>query len=222
MSDFVDSVLRTVDDGIAPQDPRLITIGCVMTNQSRKDWGAWAMVCKALVDRFPNIHFWAHIDTPIRHWNIHSLIADYDLDKYVEVTTPPMDDHTLAAHYRACDLTILPSLGEGWGYTWLESFACGVPCLHVDYAGAASAMKTCGLDRWLIPIDDAQPYRMDTQYNCLRPVIDIGTWVACIVHDLDGQRGSVDSVSQQVAHLSWMKLAHPWRKWLREGLGNGQ
>ena len=232
MDNFVDKMLETTDRALdqqrderdaqvasdlesPPPSPALLTVGIVMTNQARKDWGLAAAICAGLVTRLPNIRFWWHLDTQLRHWSIPALLADYDLDSSVEVTTPPMDDHTLAARYRTCNLTLLPSLGEGYGYPIFESFACGVPCLHGNYGGGASLMESCGLEYYLV-----QPttFRMDTQQNCVRPVYDAGDWIDHALEILQ-PKGGVDPVSQQVAHLSWMKLAHPWRKWLRDGLG---
>lgn len=209
----------TAEEIELPKDPRLITVGCIMTNQARKDWGLAAAICRGLVDRLPNIRFWWHVDTPIRHWSLPALIADYQLDAHVEMTHPPMDDAEMARRYRTCDLTILPSLGEGFGYPAFESFACGVPCLHGDYAGGASLMSSCGLGDYLI---EPAMERLDTQHNCVRPVFAPEDWVRRAVELLqadDGLRLAVE-LPTHVQHLNWPKLAVPWRRWLREGLGD--
>lgn len=197
-------------------DDRLVMIGTVMANQARKDWGLWAAICHSLVEHLPNVHCWAHVDTPIRYWSLPALIADYNLTAHVEVTMPPMPDGEMANRYRTCDLTILPSLGEGFGYPIFESVACGVPCLHGDYSGGASLMSACGLSAYLVEVATE---RLDTQHNCVRPVFAVDDWVLKVMDVLHPKSGH-SPVSQQVAHLSWMKLAHPWRRWLREGLGN--
>jgi glycosyltransferase involved in cell wall biosynthesis len=197
-------------------DDRLITIGCVMTNQARKDWGLAAGICHALRNSLPNVRFWWHVDVPMRHWSIPALLADYRLEAHVEVTTPPLADVEMANRYRTCDLTILPSLGEGFGYPIFESFACGVPCIHGNYAGGASLMNTCGLTDYLV---EASMERLDTQHNCIRPVFAVDDWVTQVM-DVLHPKGGVNPISQQVEPFSWLKLVYPWRRWLREGLGD--
>jgi len=192
-------------------------IGVVMTNQTRKDWGLAATVCAALTERLKGaVRFWWHCDTDMRHWNLHALISDFQLGEYVELTSPPCDDKWMVEQYRKCDLTFLPSTGEGWGFPIFESLACGVPCVHGDYAGGASAMSAFGLSHLLV-----EPYawRLEGVHNCVRPVYQPEDFVEKIMellesgHPLRGEllRGAVE-------HLSSMKLGHCWKRWMREGL----
>lgn len=190
-------------------------IGIVATNQARKDWGAAVTICAALAERLKgDVRFWFHLDMPIRTWNLYALIADFNLGELVEMTHPPCDDKWMAEQYRRCDLTLLPSLGEGAGYPWMESFACGTPCLHTDYAGGASLMNTCGLSEYLIP---SAGYRMEGQFNNLRPVLDPALWVEKALEMLEKPRDP--DLHKAVEHLSMMKLGHTWRRWFKEGIG---
>src|SRR5262249_42129739 len=143
-----------------------------------------------------------------------ALIADYQLGELVELTYPPVDDGWLAEQYRRCDVTILPSLGEGFGLPIFESLACGVPCVHGDYAGGASILRTCGLDDLLVGTDS---WRIEGQTNNLRPVYDPRVWIEKVVEVLDNRDAVVDYAAC-VDHLSWMKLGHCWKRWFREGL----
>jgi glycosyltransferase involved in cell wall biosynthesis len=43
----------------------------------------------------------------------------------------------MARHYAACDLTMLPTRGEGFGFPVIESMAAGTPCLTGSWGGQA-------------------------------------------------------------------------------------
>jgi glycosyltransferase involved in cell wall biosynthesis len=182
-----------------------ILIGCNMTNQYRKDWGLWANVCSLLKGANPNFRFWAHIDTLNRNWNLDRLIQDYNLSDVTRVTmSGKWSDLELSYFYSACDATFLPSLGEGFGYPIAESMACGVPCVHGDYAGGAE----------LTPSRVAiEAYRLDTPYNCIRPVYNPMRFVERIQEVLEGIDYAPESL---VEHLDWKQLWPAcWKKWFR-------
>ncbi len=191
-------------------------IGVVMTNQRRKEWGFTAQLCAEIVALYPDVTFWFHTDVLIRKWNIHAIVADYGLSERVTVTLPPMSDAWLASQYKACALTLLPSTGEGHGYPIFESFACDVPCLHTDYAGGASLMRTCGLQRYLVGCF-TDGWRIEGQHNCLRPVLDLNTWLYKVGEVLGGGK-TPGGLSEQVEHLRWSNLSGRWLNWFREGL----
>ncbi len=190
-------------------------IGVVGTNQERKSWSFTAALCAEIVALYPEARFWWHIDRLVRHYNIHALVADYGLSERVTVTLPPVSDQWLAEQYRQCALTLLPSLGEGFGYGWLESFACDVPCLHTGYAGGASLMQTCGLERYTVPCGSA--WRIEGQHNCLRPVLDLNAWLYKVGEVLEG-RHEVGALAERVQHLRWRNLSGRWLNWYKDGL----
>ena len=198
-------------------------IGVVATNQHRKDFGMVAAVCARLAELMKgNVRFWWHVDQDIRYWSIPALIADYQLGEYVEVSHPPADDKWLAEQYRRCDVTLHPGLGEGFCYPVFESLACGTPAVHGNYGGCASLMRTCGLDHLLVePVE----WRLEGQYDCLRPLFRPEDFVNVIMQTLESygdMKITPADVAKSVEHLSWKKLGHVWKRWLREGLGEHQ
>lgn len=220
----VTNVTHAAADGLSSQpgggDTHVPCIGVVMTNQMRKDWALAAVVCAGLMERLKGrVRLWWHVDLPVRSWNMHALIADYHLGEYVELTTPPASDQWMAEQYRRCDLTLLPSLGEGFGLPIFESLECGVPCIHGDYAGGASIMSSCGLADLLVgPVQ----WRMEGQHNCVRPVFDPQDWVSMamtVLNEKWRQQFLPQPLQSYVEHLSWMKLGHIWKRWFKEGLG---
>src|SRR5207244_869527 len=121
-----------------------VALGCIMTNQPRKDWGVLlGAVAEIRRDRpTMKLRVLCRTDDLFLHWNIPALIDDYGLtDGTVEVALGQLPDEELSWWYSACDLTVLPSLGEGFGYPIVESLACGVPCVHVNYGGGAELVK---------------------------------------------------------------------------------
>jgi phosphatidylinositol alpha-1,6-mannosyltransferase len=51
-----------------------------------------------------------------------------------------VDLSTLVRLYRAADLFVLPSWGEGFGIVFLEAMACGTPALGFNIAGSKDAL----------------------------------------------------------------------------------
>lgn len=200
--------------GLIPHDP---VIGCVMANQPRKDWGALLQSMQLLKLAQPgfNPKLICRTDDLSLHWNIPALIADLGLDDgTVTMFTAETSDEDLSWWYSACDLTVLPSLGEGFGYPIVESLACGVPVIHIDYAGGAEIVR-----RWdssyLLPVES---FRIDTRWNIQRPVIDpmhlarrVFDYLTMRAHTLAKCRASVED-------LSWEFRWPQWREWLLSGI----
>lgn len=191
------------------------TLGCVMANQSRKHWPV-AFECAAILKRSigNKFIFWAHTDQTIGYWNLYALAADYELTENIVVTNT-MSEYELSAHYSACDVTILPSGGEGFGYPIVESMACGTACVVTDYAAGQEIVDP---DCRVKP----KAQHVDTQFNLMRPVND-GFDFAKTAHyqirlkQADPAGRSAELISR-VSHLEWPKLSPVWRKWFLAGL----
>lgn len=189
-----------------------VLIGMNATNQTRKDWGLALCLFDQLRKQRGGLRFWVHIDEMVRHWNLHALIHDYGLSDVVKVTIHgSLSDKELSWHYGACDLTILPS-SEGFGYPIVESLACGVPVIHSRYAGGAELVPN--LD-WLV---EPVTYRLDSQWNCLRPVWEVQDWVNAVIAALDNP-WSAGECRRSIDHLDWVNLGPVWAKWMRKGIG---
>lgn len=197
-------------------------IGCVMTNQARKDWGTWAQIASKLVKVDSGYTFWAHVDALERYWSLPALIADFGLEDNV-VITQDLSDSQLADMYSACDITILPSLGEGFGYPIAESLACGTPVIHHDYAAGNEILPRYGITEPYPGIIKTIPRcnRLDTLHNIFRPILYSTDWVDEITQ-IDWKRRAIkEEAVKSVEYLHWNNLASVWKNWLRSGIGQG-
>jgi len=183
-------------------------IGVVATNQSRKDWGLIAATISALRGKIPNLRLWAHIDVLERHWSLPALLNDFSIGD-ITIVTHEANDETMATWYSACDLTLHPGLGEGFGYPIAESQACGVPAMHGNYGGGAEITS----EGYRI---EPSAYRLDTTYNVLRPVFDPQHWVDRVLALRNV--GNDGNVCNDVEHLAWRNLWPTWERWFNDGL----
>jgi glycosyltransferase involved in cell wall biosynthesis len=193
-------------------DERLI--GCVMTNQSRKDWGT-AFGAFAAIKK-PGMKLWCHTDVPIRYWNLYALAEDFRVQNSVIFTfNGQFTSEQLSYCYSACDLTILPSLSEGWGFPITESLACGVPVIHGDYGGGVEQIPERD---WLV---GSVATRLDGQWNCIWPVWDPNLWGKKIEHVLNNYADGThkDYCVNAINHLYWKNLfPSAWKPWFLQGL----
>ena len=191
-------------------------IGCVATNQPRKDLGLFCQTLAELHSRGHAVHGWLHTDTLVKAWSVPQLIEDCHLQKRITVSTI-FDDAELAALYAACSVTVAPGLGEGFGYPIVESLAAGVPVVHGDSGGGKELVPKI---EWRFPVREV---RLEGIYALRRPVFHpedvanaierIWTWEATV------GRPVVEAYCRgAVAHLDWRSLWGRWRSWIRQGL----
>lgn len=197
--------------------PDELVVGCVMTNQPRKDWYLWAATCALLMRDDPTLRFWAHIDSPdFPYWDLRTLLDDFGLWEAAKITSDVVDDQTMAARYRACDVTFLPSLGEGFGYPIVESQMCGVPCVHGGSGGGASLTNLLVAPRG---------WRGDTRWNLQRPIYDGDRFARKVRAALDAQAapllpGYAMMIAERMRYLHWAELWRArWKPWFLEGIG---
>lgn len=203
-------------------EPDECCVGIVMTNQARKDWGtAFEMMAMlANADRGRRYRFWVHVDVLERHWNIAGLVEMFGLQNHCTVTVGSwMRDYDMSFWYSACDVTVLPSLGEGFGYPIVESLACGVPCITGKYAGGVELVPRAD---WLL---EPECLRLDGLHGLYRPVWDAEKWAARVKLIVEqgetmSEEGLAAECRRTVSHLDWNNLRPVWEKWLREGLGS--
>lgn len=179
-------------------------IGIVATNQTRKDYGL-AFAALSDVCRDTPARIFIQIDTLERHWSLPNLAIDFNLASRVGANIGFVTDEVMNLMYSACDLTL--GIGpEGFGYPIFESLASGTPVIAGSVGGHAEHMSKEMLMR---PIAE----RIDTVYNCVRPVYDPSKWAFEIRKWL--KRGKTGE-SLLPERLAWKNLwANEWQPHLR-------
>ena len=195
-----------------------VVLGVVATNQPRKDWGLVAAATALLRQRLGRrLRCWWHSDVEQRSfaWSLPALVRDFGLSDCVSITTHEIEDSLMAQCYAACDVTLHPGLGEGFGYPAVESLACGTPIVAVDYAGLPCVVEDRAVSRFVA----SEPVvRLETINNCVRPVISPEKFAAA-VEELLAEKVSQEQCRASVQHLDWKTLwPGCWRKWFLAGV----
>lgn len=202
--------------GDQPQDA--VIIGCVATNQLRKDLGLLFAAVAELKQQGRKVALWLHTDK-LTHtaWDVGALATTFAFRRtevLASTNTPePLTDEQLAARYCRSTVTLAPGLGEGFGYPIAESLACGCPVVHGDYAGGVELISEPGL--LVVPA----AYRLESCYCLQRPVFkpaDVAERLGWVIDRQD--RAWRMALSGSVAYLHWKELWPRWRQWIDAGL----
>jgi len=192
-------------------------IGCVATNQPRKDLALYFETLATLKERGCNVYGWLHTDATTRAWSVDELVTDCGLQHRVTVTLGNFTDRQLACLYQRCDVTIAPGLGEGFGYPIVESLASGVPVVHGDFGGGSELVPKV---EWRVPV---RAVRRESVYGLTRPIFTAEDVANAVERALDwrmkvGRDVCAAYCRGSVAHLDWPQLTPRWRAWIKEGL----
>jgi len=215
---LADSDYAWVAEQLGPHVGReAIVIGCVATNQARKDLSLFCETLATLRGRGLNVYGWLHTDELVRAWSVTQLVEDCGLDHAITVTIGHYTDRQLACLYHRADVTIAPGLGEGFGYPIVESLAAGTPVIHGDFGGGAELVPKA---EWRVPIAAT---RRESIYALTRPVFrpeDVANAVerALAWRATVGARTADAYCRGAVAHLDWLQLRPRWESWIRGGL----
>lgn len=113
--------------GLKPEQPVIFTVGRLSATERYKGQDQVLHALPQLVRTLPDLRYiiGGRGDDELR---LRQIAADLSIQKHV-VFTGFIPEDELADHYRLADLYVMPSTGEGFGIVYLESLACGRPCL---------------------------------------------------------------------------------------------
>jgi len=198
-----------------------VLLGCVATNTQRKNLGLLIQsmaVIKAKV-KDAKVKLWLHTDVALREWDIEGLMSDYGLaspeDVLVTSTLAMRNDDWMARMYSNCDVFIMPTDGEGFGYPMVEALSCGTPVVTGSF-GAQSQFLDGFHPEWLCePVNLA----IHTTNNLIRPSYKVGDFTDKILECLIARRGQPSLSSdcrEWAAQWDWQTIWPSWHDWLLE------
>jgi glycosyltransferase involved in cell wall biosynthesis len=209
---------RWAQERLGPHAIGKVVIGSVMTNQARKDFGLLFAMMRLLRIEGLNAYLWLHTDEMVKAWSVQQLVDDYGLARQVTVTglQEPFSDQQMAALYQQCAVTVLPSMGEGFGYPIVESLASGVPCVHSQWAAGEIYVPKL---EWKVPVRET---RIESVYGIERPVMKPEDWRNATLRAVqwaaeEGETGQ-EYCRGAVANLDWRALWGRWSSWIKAGL----
>ncbi|MCS6890747.1 MAG: glycosyltransferase [Rhodovarius sp.] len=126
-----------------------------------------------------------------RGWGVTDLLAQLDATRCLDgriVIAEGLSDLELAALYRHCLFTVMPSLAEGWGLAVGESLAFGKPCI----ASRSSALPEVGGDL----IAYADPGSVPEWVERLR------AWI----HDRAALQAAAERIRREFRPRSWSEV----------------
>jgi len=125
-------------------------IGCVARNQPRKNIPALVQAFALLCEKIDNLHLFLHMNPCDVGYDIVTLLRRYRLEGHADVSGPDfslhqaLEDEQLNRLYNIFDVTVLPSVAEGFGLPIIESFAAGVPVVATDYSACTELVRGRG------------------------------------------------------------------------------
>lgn len=186
----------------------------VNRNQPRKRidltmryFGLWLAAHPEAINAYLMLHVCPTGDVGV---NIAQLAKYYGINGRVVTSVPGVykgvTEDQLATIYRACNVQVSTTQGEGFGLTTLEGMACGLPQIFPEWSaleelfGAAAYMVEC------------TSVSLTTPVNVIGGVADEDTFIAAL-DDLYRNRDTYDAYQK----MSLQRAADPYFDW--EGIG---
>lgn len=207
--------------GAGPND---CLVGCVARNDRRKFLPLLFESLYHLRHKLGSsrLKVWLHTDEMIREFNITELAESFgfrfDSDLFVTSSKVARPDSWLRDRYSSCDFTVLPTGGEGFGYTVIESLSCGTPCVTGEF-GAQSEFLTDFRPTWLCPVKATHIISSNT---LVEPIYDPSEFssrmlMAWTEVRQDGPTVRAACRAHAISRWEWSHLWPEWEKWFLYG-----
>jgi phosphatidylinositol alpha-1,6-mannosyltransferase len=128
----------------------LLTVGRLASNEAYKGQDRVMRALPEILEKVPNVVYLLAGDGDHRP-RLESLARKLSIEQHVRFLGT-VEGGDLVSLYRAADLFVMPSEGEGFGIVFLEAMACGCRALGLNVGGSVDALSgsplghTCGTD----------------------------------------------------------------------------
>jgi glycosyltransferase involved in cell wall biosynthesis len=187
-----------------------VVLSVVATNSFRKDWGLAFETCAELIRRGHDVLLWGHTDGvqprmgTALYWDIIALVRQYQMEKRVMITVDRLSDEDMAWGLSAVDCSM--GIGsEGWGMPMGEALACGVPVVHMTYAGGADFTPK---ELQVCPVG----YRQEPGWCILRPTFNPMDWADKCELAISPEGKALGKLHE---YIDWKNAWPEWLKWLK-------
>ena len=124
--------------GLKPDQPVLLTVARLAASERYKGQDQILQALPRLLQELPDLRYLiggrGDDEARLRQMAIDLGVA------HAVIFTGFILEAELADHYRLADLYVMPSTGEGFGIVYLESLACGRPCLAGNLDASSEAL----------------------------------------------------------------------------------
>lgn len=125
--------------GLSPQDFILISVGRIVASERYKGHEIVMQALKKLLPENSNLKYLIVGEGNYRE-TLEDIVTSSGIKAHV-VFAGRVSEEELPDYYRASDLFIMPSKGEGFGIVYLEAMACGLPVIAGSQDGSVDALR---------------------------------------------------------------------------------
>jgi glycosyltransferase involved in cell wall biosynthesis len=158
--------------GLQPDQPLLLTVGRLAASERYKGQDQVLRALPQLLQTFPTLRYLIG-GTGDDAARLRQLAAELGVAGAV-IFTGFIPEAELADHYRLADLYVMPSTGEGFGIVYLESLACGRPCVVGDRDASPEALDGGRLG---LVVDPRDPAAIGQAIHCFLTQQDGRPWL---------------------------------------------
>jgi phosphatidyl-myo-inositol dimannoside synthase len=135
-----------------PEGRVILTVGRWLANERYKGMDTLITALPRLLTRWPELQLLAVGDGDDRTW-LEDLAEQNGVKRHVHFLSG-LSLTELNACFDACEMFVLPSRGEGFGFVYLEAMAHGKPVIGGAHGGVPEVIED-GVTGYLVPHGDA-------------------------------------------------------------------